>query len=154
MLHISSNSMNSIYVLYLKHIWSISPRMYSPLWNCRGLHFFYYTLSFGDDLICVQIWMGMVSFLSSPVGGTFWWKKWKDLIQKGAYFNVFFDMQSPPCLLAPRESLARFACPEIWGPLWAIPVHWIVSTLQIGMMRVPIFAKFQGVVFSVCPKKG
>ena len=67
-------------------IWSISPRMYSPLWNCRGLHFFYYTLSFGDDLICVQIWMGMVSFLISPVGGTFWWKKMNRFNSKGCLF--------------------------------------------------------------------
>ena len=32
---------------------------------------FYSTLSFGNDLICVKKWMGMVSFLKSPVLGTF-----------------------------------------------------------------------------------
>ena len=34
-----------------------------------------HTLSFGGDLICMQNWMVMGSFLSSPVVGTFWSKK-------------------------------------------------------------------------------
>ena len=50
------------------------------------LHFFYYTLSFGDDLICVQNWMGMVSFLSSPVVGTFWSKKVKKICSERCPF--------------------------------------------------------------------
>ena len=47
---------------------------------------FYSTLAFGDDLICVQNWMGMVSFLSSPVLGTFWLKKVKRMHIEGCLF--------------------------------------------------------------------
>ena len=47
---------------------------------------FYSTLSFGDDLICVLNWMGMVSFLSSPVLGTFWLKKVKRMHSEGCPF--------------------------------------------------------------------
>jgi hypothetical protein len=54
---------------------------------------FYSTLSFVDDLICLQNLMGMVSFLSSLILGTFGLKKWKECIQKGAYFNVFLGQQ-------------------------------------------------------------
>jgi hypothetical protein len=47
---------------------------------------FYSTLSFGNDLICVQNLMGMVSFLSSPVLGNFWLKKVKRMHSEGCLF--------------------------------------------------------------------
>ena len=58
----------------LRDIWQERPRMVFPLWDCRCFPLFYSTLSFGRDLICVQNWLGMFSFLSSPVFGIFWLK--------------------------------------------------------------------------------
>jgi hypothetical protein len=51
-----------------------------------GVEVFQFTLSFGVDLICVQNWMGMVSFLSSPVLGTFWSKKVKKIYSERCPF--------------------------------------------------------------------
>ena len=47
------------------------------------------TLSFEDDLLCVQNWMGMVSFLSSQVLGAFGLTKSEKNAFRGAYFNMF-----------------------------------------------------------------
>jgi hypothetical protein len=61
--------------------------------SAGGEEVFLFTLSFGGDLIYVQNWMGMVSLLSSPVVETFWSKKVKKYVQKGAHFSVFLGQK-------------------------------------------------------------